>query len=252
MSEIQTPQEELQEVFEMFDTDKSGEIDLNEFLYQITTSCGMAAPDMELFHKFWARVDTDGSGGISFNEFCNPHMEAPTEEVEKAIKWLDMLDADGKLPPDIYKKKKALVRLGYNLSPEVGSMARLFAEGEDCLKASATHTVGHGPSSSKVFYNLALRQDQTYQWSRSVSGDPFASINQVEFDESEHESGRFSVFSLDAERFEISFTDQQHWAQSEEPQEGPQSEKELGHCNVFTNGIIVRHVRTGKIEAEAS
>ena len=60
---------DLQQIFNMYDTDQSGEIDVNE-LKSALHMIGINVDNDELYHLM-DRIDTDGNGGISYEEFVN-------------------------------------------------------------------------------------------------------------------------------------------------------------------------------------
>lgn len=62
------------ESFSSVDTDKSGEIDINELeviLTQLATSMGSEPPNGEEIKEIMLNLDQDKSGKISFDEFKN-------------------------------------------------------------------------------------------------------------------------------------------------------------------------------------
>eukprot|EP00658_Telonema_sp_P-2_P060833 TRINITY_DN49644_c0_g1_i1.p1 TRINITY_DN49644_c0_g1~~TRINITY_DN49644_c0_g1_i1.p1 ORF type:complete len:149 (+),score=38.80 TRINITY_DN49644_c0_g1_i1:204-650(+) len=68
MREDSNERKEIRTVFEMFDTDGSGDISADE-LGDVMTTLGLDPTDEEV-DLIIRRVDLDGSGTISFSEFC--------------------------------------------------------------------------------------------------------------------------------------------------------------------------------------
>lgn len=64
--------EKIKRLFDEFDTDKSGEIEENEFrhiLYRLLRVRNVADVPLKRLQRYWREVDLDGSGSIGFNEF---------------------------------------------------------------------------------------------------------------------------------------------------------------------------------------
>merc|ERR1711988_783299 len=86
---------ELRHVFNLFDEDGSGSIDVDE-LGKIMQSMGLDLDDHEL-HLIFSQMDTDGGGEIEFREFADVMAEddEPHSPEEIATQIFDMLDQEG-------------------------------------------------------------------------------------------------------------------------------------------------------------
>merc|ERR1711990_1186297 len=90
---------EFKEAFELFDTDKSGQIDATELKFAMT-ALGFT-PSAEEVADLLADIDADGNGTIEFQEFVDllsgkMASEDPAEECAKAFAWFDK-DGSGKI-----------------------------------------------------------------------------------------------------------------------------------------------------------
>ena len=161
---ISTPQEDLYEVFQMFDEDGNGTIEISEFLYQLTR-LEMQQPNGREFDKWWSGIDIDGNGVMSFEEFCAPQFEALTEKKEAAHRYLEGLYQRGYITEEVYKKKKALIMLGYDLSPEADALAHLFERGEEEMNCRRVLSCQEGKQDiGRLQWALKLRSDGSYKW----------------------------------------------------------------------------------------
>jgi len=70
---------ELQEYFDYFDIDLSGELDREE-MYRLGGTIGMDPKRMEVMIK---EIDTDGNGLISFDEFYTWVMKSDVDTLQK-------------------------------------------------------------------------------------------------------------------------------------------------------------------------
>eukprot|EP00752_Nemacystus_decipiens_P018393 g16496.t1 len=93
--------EDYKEAFSNFDKDGNGNIDEGE-LGVVMRSLGYSPTNQQL-KEMMAKVDTDGSGGISFDEFVAMmqlgEVETDfTKEINEAFKFFDK-DGDGEVTP---------------------------------------------------------------------------------------------------------------------------------------------------------
>jgi hypothetical protein len=65
----QAGREALKNAFDLFDTDNTGELDKEEFRLAMSAGDEDSAFSNADFEKLFARVDSDGSGVISFDEY---------------------------------------------------------------------------------------------------------------------------------------------------------------------------------------
>ncbi|KAK4260076.1 hypothetical protein QN277_003243 [Acacia crassicarpa] len=112
----QQKKQEIQEAFELFDTDGSGTIDAKE-LNVAMRALGFEMTD-EQIHQMIKDVDKDGSGSIDYKEF--EHMmtakigERDTrEELLKAFQIIDQ-DKNGKISAEDIKRIAAELGEGFN------------------------------------------------------------------------------------------------------------------------------------------
>ncbi|KAI0481313.1 EF-hand [Xylariaceae sp. FL0804] len=86
--------EEIQvfkELFDSYDTDKGGNISVEEFAKVMSQTPGQAPSDAEV-QQIIKEVDLDGDGTINFNEFITmmtgqPYPPPPDDEAEYARAW---------------------------------------------------------------------------------------------------------------------------------------------------------------------
>lgn len=79
--------DKLQKRFDFFDEDGSGEIDYGEFLNMLclVLKCKSVEDISEdRVKRFWKEIDIDGSGGVTFEEFCKWYLKYfnPDEDLE--------------------------------------------------------------------------------------------------------------------------------------------------------------------------
>lgn len=70
MSEVDL--DKIKKKFDMYDTDKSGEIEFDEFEQMMGNLLGLKDPGdlpAERMNRFWREIDVDGSGSVDFGEF---------------------------------------------------------------------------------------------------------------------------------------------------------------------------------------
>jgi hypothetical protein len=64
--------DKIKQKFDTFDTDKSGEIEFDEFEQMMGSLLGLKEPSdlpVERMNRFWREIDVDGSGSVDFGEF---------------------------------------------------------------------------------------------------------------------------------------------------------------------------------------
>lgn len=77
---------DVRNVFNTFDTDKSGSIDQKE-LKRVLDYCNIVVNEEEL-HKIFQMIDADGNGKITFKEFCDV-MDGRTQlDYERYANWI--------------------------------------------------------------------------------------------------------------------------------------------------------------------
>mmetsp|Transcript_1112 Transcript_1112/g.1701 ORF Transcript_1112/g.1701 Transcript_1112/m.1701 type:complete len:150 (+) Transcript_1112:88-537(+) len=109
---------DYRESFDNFDKDRSGEIDEVE-LGTVMRSLGFSPTDEQL-HDMMLKVDLDGNGSISFEEFVTMMKKCEVEtdfdrEIREAFK---VFDKDGSGAIDKEELKNIMNGLGANLSEE--------------------------------------------------------------------------------------------------------------------------------------
>ena len=103
---------ELKGVFEMFDVDGSGAIDVKE-LKQVMQNLGMNPTDEEVA-RMMAEADEDQSGEIDFNEFAQlmGKKMAENEQDEELVEVFKLFDKDGDGMLDAADLKQVFIELG--------------------------------------------------------------------------------------------------------------------------------------------
>jgi len=105
---------ELRAVFNEFDLNKDGHIQLNE-LRSVMIKMGKSPSDEELKAMFKA-ADADGDGNIDFNEFKTIAKVNPTGLSLRAV--FDEMDADGDGVLSRSELRSAFQKMGHNISDE--------------------------------------------------------------------------------------------------------------------------------------
>eukprot|EP01027_Heterolobosea_sp_BB2_P008623 GEZU01012796.1.p1 GENE.GEZU01012796.1~~GEZU01012796.1.p1 ORF type:complete len:200 (-),score=46.76 GEZU01012796.1:163-681(-) len=109
---------EIQEAFDLFDTDGSGTIDAKEL--KVAMRALGFEPKKEEIKKMIADIDKDGSGTIDFNEFlelmtAKMSEKDSREEILKAFRLFDY-DETGKI--SFANLKRVATELGENMTDE--------------------------------------------------------------------------------------------------------------------------------------
>lgn len=95
----------IHKMFEKYDTDKSGEIDYNEFEAMMRNVIGVSdATDLpkDRMSRFWNEMDIDGNGTVDFDEFTTWYLKYFTSKNPHG----DVLDAFyASYSPDVQRSK---------------------------------------------------------------------------------------------------------------------------------------------------
>jgi len=70
--------DKIKKRFDQFDTDKSGEIEFDEFELMMGKLLGLGKPGdlpRERLERFWKEIDKDGSGSVDFSEFTEWYLK---------------------------------------------------------------------------------------------------------------------------------------------------------------------------------
>mmetsp|Transcript_38600 Transcript_38600/g.96340 ORF Transcript_38600/g.96340 Transcript_38600/m.96340 type:complete len:260 (-) Transcript_38600:423-1202(-) len=123
---------ELRQAFELFDSDKSGNIDANE-LGDVMKSLGVTLDATELANMM-AQMDASGDGQVSFVEFCavmgSEGEEQSADAIGKAIFKLVDKDGSGKITHS--ELRTTLLSLGTGLTDDdITAALELFDTGND-------------------------------------------------------------------------------------------------------------------------
>lgn len=128
MSEVDV--DKIKKKFDFYDTDKSGEIEFDEFEKMMGSLLGLKDPGdlpAERMNRFWREIDVDGSGSVDFGEF---------------VEWYTKYFSDGSggpleafygsFNPDVQRSKKLnMDQDAVNDKDRVlGSLAAAHAEAE--------------------------------------------------------------------------------------------------------------------------
>jgi Ca2+-binding EF-hand superfamily protein len=94
-------------LFEKFDIDKNGLIDITEFRDGVTAKLGGVLEDSKSWARAWERIDFGKSRTLSFNEFvplCIDMKELVKKDFIKELFQLYDYEGDGKLATKFFKK----------------------------------------------------------------------------------------------------------------------------------------------------
>lgn len=138
---------ELREAFDIFDVDKSGEIDFRE-LRTAFKAMGFEVPKDEL-RRMFDSVDTDGSGQIGFEEFLNMMTQTTKMDTKETIgKTFGLFDVGGTGEISFKDLKRVARELGENMSDE---------DLQSMLEFAKTKS-GSGAVTMDEFYRLLTRR----------------------------------------------------------------------------------------------